>query len=133
MVILELIIIKLSKDHQMECSFCNFLKKHLNRHGNPILGAGDVVVLCNCGLHHARHVEGVLCEMLLQNGVTLLYQPPYCPELNPCEYCFAHMKGSLKNNERFTSLFTELAIVNALELIKPAFCAAFFETCGYVR
>ena len=101
--------------------------------GNPILGAGDAVVLDNCGFHHARHVEGVLREMLLQNGVTLLYQPPYCPELNPCEYCFAHMKGSLKNNKRFTSLFTELAIVNALELIKPAFCAAFFETCGYVR
>jgi transposase len=102
--------------------------------GNPILGVGDAVVLDNCGFHHARHVEGVLREMLFQNGVRyLLYQPPYCPELNPCEYCFAHMKGSLRNNERFTSLFTELAIVNALELIKPAFCAAFFETCGYVR
>ena len=102
MVILELIIIILSKDHQMEWSFCNFFEEALVQtyeNGNPILGAGDAVVLDNCGFHHARHVEGVLREMLLQNGVTLLYQPPYSPELNLCEYCFAHMKGSLKNNE----------------------------------
>lgn len=100
--------------------------------GNPILAAGDAVVMDNCGFHHARHVEPVLREMLLQNGVTLLFQPPYNPELNPCEYCFAHMKRSLRNNEMFTSQYTELAIVNAIELITPAFCCSFFKNCGYV-
>ncbi|CAB4013405.1 paired box Pax-7-like, partial [Paramuricea clavata] len=85
--------------------------------GNPILSAGDAVVMDNCGFHHARHVEPVLRELLLRHGVTLIFQPPYCPELNPCEYCFAHMRKSFRNNERFTASYTELAIVNAMEFI----------------
>ena len=65
--------------------------------GNPILGAGDAVVLDNCGLHHARRVEGVLHEMLLKMGLPCCISDlTACPELNPCEYCFAHMKSSLK-------------------------------------
>ena len=100
--------------------------------GNPILSAGDAVVMDNCGFHHARHVEPVLREMLLHHGVTLIFQPPYCPELNPCEYCFAHMRKSFRNNERFTASYTELAIVNAMEFITAGFCSGCFEKCGYV-
>ena len=44
--------------------------------GNPILSAGDAIVMDNCGFHHARHVETVLREMLLHHGVTLIFQPP---------------------------------------------------------
>lgn len=102
-----------------------------NDNGNPVLAEGDVVVLDNCGFHHARHVEPILREMLLEHGVTLLFQPPYCPELNPCEYCFAHMKSSLKRNEMFTARYTELAIVYAMELITPAICYGFVRHCGY--
>ncbi len=96
--------------------------------GNLVLADGDAVVMDNCGFHHARHVEPILREMLNQRGITLIFQPPYCPELNPCEYCFAHMKISLKRNERFTARYTELAIVNAMELIKPAFLLCICQT-----
>ena len=88
-----------------------------HENGNPKIAAGDAVVIDNCGFHHARHVETVLKQLLLERGVTLIYQPPYSPELNPCEYVFNHVKHLLKNNERFTSHFTELAMVNAMELI----------------
>ena len=96
-----------------------------------ILSEGDAVILDNCGFHHARHVEPILRQLLHARGVTLIFQPPYCPELNPCEYCFGHLKHSLKSNERFTARYTELAIVDAMELITPAFCCSFVETCGY--
>ena len=99
--------------------------------GYPILAEGDAVILDNCGFHHARHVEPILREMLREHGVTLIFQPPYCPELNPCEYCFAHMKSSLKCNEMFTARYTELAIVYAMELITPAICYGFVQHCGY--
>ena len=99
--------------------------------GTPKLAAGDVVVIDNCGFHHARHVEPILRQILLEHGVTLVFQPPYSPELNPCEYCFNHIKQLLKRNERFTSRFTELAIVNALEFITPTLCSSFFRKCGY--
>ena len=85
--------------------------------GNPILSAGDAGFITP-----ATYVEPVLREMLLRHGVTLIFQPPYCPELNPCEYCFAHIRKSFRNNERFTASYTELAIVNAMEFIK----------CGHV-
>ena len=40
--------------------------------GNPILGAGDAVVLDNCGFHHARHVEGSCIRCYFKMGL------PYC-------------------------------------------------------
>ena len=83
--------------------------------GNPKIAAGDVLVMDNCGFHHARHVQPYLREMLLQRGITLVYEPPYSPELNACEYVFNHMKHLLQNNESFTSKFTELAMVYAME------------------
>lgn len=101
--------------------------------GNPKIAAGDVVVMDNCGFHHARHVEPVLRQILIQRDVTLVYQPPYSPELNPCEYAFNHIKRLLKNNEKFTARFTELAIVNALEFITPTLCSSFFKKCGYAH
>ncbi len=55
------------------------------RYGNgiPKIAAGDVVVMDNCGFHHARHVEPMLRQILLEHEVTLVFQPPYSPELNP--------------------------------------------------
>ena len=103
-----------------------------HENGNPKIAAGDAVVMDNCGFHHARHVEPILRQLLLEHEVILIYQPPYSPELNPCEYVFNHVKRLLKNNERFTSLFTELAMVNAMELITPALCSSFFTKCGYI-
>jgi transposase len=99
--------------------------------GIPKIAAGDVVVMDNCGFHHARHVEPILRQILLEHEVTLVFQPPYSPELNPCEYAFNHIKQLLKRNERFTSRFTELAIVNALEFVTPTLCSSFFRKCGY--
>ena len=99
--------------------------------GNPKIDAGDIIVMDNCGFHHARHVEPVLRQMLHDHGVTLVFLPPYSPELNPCEYVFNYIKYLLKNNERFTAHFTELAIVNAMEFITPALCSSFFKKCGY--
>ena len=99
--------------------------------GTPKLAAGDVVVADNCGFHHTRHIEPILRQILLEHGVTLVFQPPYSPELNPCEYAFNHIKQLLKRNERFTSRFTELAVVNALEFVTPTLCRSFFRKCGY--
>ena len=87
------------------------------KNGDLKIDAGDVTVIDNCGFHHAPHVEPILRQMLLNHGVMLVYQPPYSLELNPCEYVFNHIKYLLKNNERFSVWFTELAIVNAMEFI----------------
>ena len=76
----------------------NFFAEALEEKGvleNPLLKPGDTVIMDNWGFHHARHVEHALRNMLAQNGCTLLFQPPYHPEYNTCEYCFRALKGWL--------------------------------------
>ena len=60
---------------------------------NPVLKDGDLIVMDNCGFHHAGHVEPRLRDMLANRGVTRIYQPPYHPQYNTCEICFRHLKG----------------------------------------
>lgn len=45
--------------------------------GNPLLKQGDLVIMDNCGFHHARHIGPLLRNMLGLSGVDLVFQPPY--------------------------------------------------------
>lgn len=49
-----------------------------------------VVVIDNAGFHSVR-------DMDVPENIFLLNIPPYCPELNPCEQVWAHMKKLFKN------------------------------------
>ena len=64
------------------------------------LERGDCFIMDNCGFHHARFVEPILRNMFADCGITLLFQPPYSPDFNTCEFCFRHIKDYL----RFASL-----------------------------
>ena len=64
--------------------------------GSVLLERGDCVVMDNCGFHHCLFVEPVLRELSNDYGVQLIYQPPYCPHLNTCEYCFHQLKEFLR-------------------------------------
>ena len=62
------------------------------------LERGDVVVMDNCGCHHAHHVEPLLRQMLADCGIGLLFQPTYSPHFNMCEYCFNQIKEFFRRN-----------------------------------
>ena len=100
--------------------------------GNPTLSPGDVVVMDNCGFHHHRVIEGQLRNLLAQHGVSLLFQPPYSPELNVCEYIFRMMRSKLQKSDTLTYNFTELAITRALTRLNPRSFANLYRKCGYV-
>ena len=55
----------------------------------PALSPGDVVVLDNLALHKAAGV----CEAIRAAGASLLYLPPYSPDLNPIEQASAQPKA----------------------------------------
>ena len=99
--------------------------------GLPVFIDGDTVVMDNCGFHHGRNTERMLREMFEDKGVTLLFQPPYSPHLNTCEYCFHQMKQSIRENEHFAQLFTEMAIMDALNNITACQSVKYFQHCGY--
>ena len=100
--------------------------------GNPCLAPGDCVIMDNCGFHHARILEPNLEHLLQQRGVNLIFQPPYNPEYNICEQCFRSIKSSLRGNQEYSYMFTELAIAEAIELITPGSCRMFAIESGYM-
>ena len=58
----------------------------------PALAPGDVVVLDNLAAHK---VEGVR-QAIAAAGASILYLPPYSPDLNPIEQLFAKLKALLR-------------------------------------
>ena len=100
--------------------------------GNPVLANGDVIVMDNCGFHHGVFAENQLRLMLRNRGAELIFQPPYSPEFNSCEFCFRSMKAYLRQHEQFSINFTELAIIQGLQRITPAISQNIFSHCGFV-
>lgn len=102
------------------------------QNGLPVFMNGDTVIMDNCGFHHGHITEQALRHILGAKGVNLVYQPPYSPHLNTCEYCFNQMKQTLKLDEHFSQAYTELAIMHAVNNITPTQSLNYFKKCGYV-
>ena len=50
----------------------------------------EVVIIDNAGFHSTKHID-------VPDNIYLLNIPPYCPELNPCEKIWQHLKSRFKN------------------------------------
>ena len=103
-----------------------------NVHGNLFLQQGDTVIMDNCGFHHGRIAEGNLRNLLTQQGVELVFQPPYHPDLNSCEMCFKIMKDFLRRHSSYSEKYTELAICDGLNEVTPSKSMSIFRGCGYI-
>ena len=66
--------------------------------GEPILQAGDTVVVDNCPTHHSQPARG-LRRWLGEHGIEMLFTPVYSPEFNPAEFCFNKLKHLVKSEE----------------------------------
>jgi transposase len=64
-------------------------------------------------------------------GATLLYLPPYSPDLNPIENAFAKLKAYIRKAAARTIEALETAAAHALQTFKPQHCANFFAHAGY--
>ena len=100
--------------------------------GSAALEHGDVVVMDNCGFHHARHIEPLLQNMFNRCGIDLIYQPPYSPHLNTCEYCFNQIKQFLQLHQLLAMNETEVAIGEAISHITAENSAGYCRKCGYL-
>jgi transposase len=93
----------------------------------PALEPGDVVVLDNLAAHK---VEGVR-EAIAAAGASILYLPPYSPDLNPIEQLFAKLKALLRKAAARTKDALWSTIGRLLEAYSPAECANYLNHCGY--
>lgn len=60
----------------------------------PTLNAGDIVVMDNCSVHKVKDILNPIYE----RGATVLFLPPYSPDLNPIELALLQLavKGWLQ-------------------------------------
>jgi transposase len=93
----------------------------------PTLVPGDIVVMDNLPAHKIAGVR----EKIEAAGATLLYLPPYSPDLNPIEQAFAKLKALLrKAAERSVAALWD-RIGALLSAFTPQECANYFRHAGY--
>lgn len=93
----------------------------------PTLRPGDIVVLDNLAAHDdaeaLAHIEAA--------GATMLFLPPYSPDLNPIEKMWSKVKAFLRDAKARTQEDLHAAIGKALETVTPQDAAGWFSSCGY--
>jgi transposase len=93
----------------------------------PTLSRGDVLVMDNLSVHKVPGIR----EAVEARGATLLYLPPYSPDLNPIELAFSKLKGLLRSAAERTTNALWNRIASLLDHFTPTECAAYFRHCGY--
>ena len=104
--------------------FLAYVRKFLS----PTLQPGDIVVLDNLSSHKVAGVK----QAIAAAGATLLYLPPYSPDLNPIEKLFAKLKALLRKAAKRTinALWTQIG--KLLIAFPPTECTNYFASSGYV-
>lgn len=93
----------------------------------PTLVPGDVVVMDNLSSHKGPRVR----ELVGAAGATVLYLPPYSPDLNPIGMAFAKLKQLLRSAGHRTMEALWNDVQRMLDLITPDDASAFFKHAGY--
>jgi transposase len=93
----------------------------------PSLAPGDVVVLDNLAAHRVDGIRQALAAV----GASILYLPPYSPDLNPIEQLFAKLKALLRRAAARTRDELWSAIGRLLEAYSPTECSNYLTHCGY--
>ena len=93
----------------------------------PELRPGDVVILDNLSSHKSEHAR----RLIESRGATLVFLPPYSPDLNPIEMVFAKVKQLLRSLGCRTKDALWKAMQSVLDQVTPSDAANCFRHCGY--
>jgi transposase len=93
----------------------------------PTLKRGDTVIMDNVSVHKVTGVR----EAIEARGATLLYLPPYSPDLNPIEKFFSKLKAILRKAAARTLDSLWDVIASCLPDLSPTECAAYLACAGY--
>jgi transposase len=92
----------------------------------PTLHKGDLVVMDRLGAHRGSIVR----ERIEAAGATLLYLPPYSPDLNPIEEMWSKVKQHLRSAAPRTHDELVDAMGDALRTINPSDAHGYFSHIG---
>ena len=94
----------------------------------PTLSPGDTVIMDSLASHKVAGVRQAVeaCD------ASLLYLPPYSPDLNPVEQSFAKLKALIRNAATRSREALWNAIDRLLGRFNPRECTNYFANAGYV-
>jgi transposase len=95
----------------------------------PTLKPGDVVIMDNLKVHKMAAVR----QAIEACGATLLFIPPYSPDLNPIELAFSKLKALLRAKAISTTEALWKAVGKLCGNFSPAECANYFRHDGYFQ
>jgi len=93
----------------------------------PTLAPGDIVVMDNLAAHKVCGVR----EAIETAGASVLYLPPYSPDLNPIEQLFAKLKALLRKAAERTIPALWTAIGHLLDRFPADECSRYLRHAGY--
>jgi transposase len=102
------------------------LRLYIDQVLGPTLRPGGIIVGGNLAVHK---VAGI-AEAVGARGARLEYPPPYSPDLNPIEKCWARIKVALRQAKARTRATLEATLKQALQRITAADAQARFTHCG---
>ena len=93
----------------------------------PFLRPGDVVIMDNLRAHKQESIP----PLVTAAGASLLYLPPYSPDLNPIEKMWSKIKEFLRATKARTSESLDEAITKAFLVLTPKDALSWSASCGY--
>jgi transposase len=93
----------------------------------PELEPGNILIMDNLPVHKSKRVADAIAAA----GCTLVFLPPYSPDLNPIENMWSKVKALLRAAAARTFLAVVDATGDALRSITPEDCEGYFRHCGY--
>lgn len=103
--------------------FTQYVRQYLA----PELRPGDVVILDNLSSHKGAEAAALVEAC----GATLLFLPPYSPDLNPIEMVFAKLKHLLRKAGERTREGLWNRIGSLLDDFPPHQCSNYLKHAGY--
>ena len=102
-------------------------KTYLETQLVPTLKPGDIVIADNLPAHKVAGVK----EIIEQAGATIVYLPPYSPDLNPIEQVFAKLKKLLRKAMARSYETLWRTIGKLLPPFAKQECQNYFTNSGY--
>jgi transposase len=93
----------------------------------PTLEPGDIVILDNLSSHKVAGIH----DAIEARGASIVYLPPYSPDLNPIEQAFAKLKALLRKLAARTLSRLWHGLGNLLIRFTPRECANYLTAAGY--
>lgn len=95
----------------------------------PTLRAGQIVIMDNVNFHCSDAVRNAIESA----GCTLVFLPPYSPELNPIENMWSKVKNYLRSIMPKTLSDYHIALSEALDSVTDYDCEGWFGKSGYIQ